>query len=343
MRIGMFYFTEKGAELAVKVKESFSETEIVFFEGREKNRTEKSLSEWVGEAFERRDALLFIGACGIAVRSIARFIQNKLTDSPVLVMDEEGRFVIPVLSGHAGGANELAEKLAKRLGAVLVITTATDLHHSFAADVFAVKNGLSILNKEGIAAVSARVLQGKTLLVAIEENPAVMLINGLKQVEFPLKEPVDLVISTEKDRMGNALLQLKPKEYVIGIGCKKNKSYEEISRFIHSRLASIGITEQDIKSLASIDLKAREEGLLRWKDFHRVPFETYSKQELCQIEGEFQASAFVQDTVGVDNVCERAALAACGKGGRLVLKKQTENGMTLAVAKRKWTLEWIID
>lgn len=96
-----------------------------------------SLSAWAGEQMAARHALIFIGACGIAVRAIAPWIMDKLHDSPVLVADEMGKYVIPLLSGHVGGANELAVRLAGALGAIPVITTATDLHDSFAVDIFA--------------------------------------------------------------------------------------------------------------------------------------------------------------------------------------------------------------
>lgn len=98
---------------------------------------QESVSAWAGEQMAAHHALVFVGACGIAVRAIAPWITDKLHDSPVLVMDEQGQYVIPLLSGHVGGANELAVRLAGELGAVPVITTATDLHGSFAVDLFA--------------------------------------------------------------------------------------------------------------------------------------------------------------------------------------------------------------
>ena len=119
-----------------------------------------SVSDWAGERMRRRRAMLFIGACGIAVRSIAPHLKDKLSDSPVLVMDELGKYVIPVLSGHIGGANRLALLLAERMGAEPIITTATDLNGSFAVDLFARENGLRIMERRKIAEVSSKVLSG---------------------------------------------------------------------------------------------------------------------------------------------------------------------------------------
>lgn len=98
-----------------------------------------SLPAWTERMFQEMDAILFIGACGIAVRSIAPYVKSKKTDPAVLCMDEQGKFVISLLSGHIGGANELTEEVAAVTGAVPVITTATDVNHKFAVDVFAVK------------------------------------------------------------------------------------------------------------------------------------------------------------------------------------------------------------
>ena len=117
---------------------------------------------------KRGEALVFIGACGIAVRAISPFIESKLTDSPAVVIDESGKFAVPLLSGHIGGANALAKKLADSLGAQPVITTATDINGAFAVDMFAESNGLYIENKDGIAKVTSKILSGQTVKMYIE-------------------------------------------------------------------------------------------------------------------------------------------------------------------------------
>ena len=120
-----------------------------------------STSAWAGEKFSDSDALIFIGATGIAVRSIAPYVASKKSDPAVLVVDECGKFVISLLSGHLGGANELALKTAEILEAIPVVTTATDLHHRFAVDVFAKKNNCNIFNMKAAKEVSAALLAGK--------------------------------------------------------------------------------------------------------------------------------------------------------------------------------------
>lgn len=341
MNISVISFTEGGGRLAERIREALGEKEKVTLYTRPK----EGVTAWAGRQFQENNALIFVGACGIAVRAIAPFVKDKLEDSPVLVLDEAGRYVIPLLSGHAGGANELALKLASRLLAEPVLTTATDVRGVFAVDVFAKKNFLTILNKEGIAKVSAKLLRGETISVAVEgisewtDADRGLLPKGLEPVPYPPSREVDLMISSE-EVSARAVLTLKPKEYVLGIGCRRGKSEEEIEGFLQKELKKLGLKPADLAFLASIDRKKEEPGICAWAAHHRIPYRTFSVEELLEVEGSFHGSAFVKETVGVDNVCERAALVSCGPGGVLVLEKQAENGMTLAVAKRTWSIQW---
>lgn len=302
----------------------------------------KSISEWAEEQMREKNILLFIGACGIAVRAIAPYLTDKLHDSPVLVIDEQGQFVIPLLSGHVGGANEIAIALAEMLEATPVITTATDVNHKFAVDLFAKKNGLCIANKEGIAKISSKILDGKTITVAIESgywNTQEKLPKQLRMVDYPPKDPVHIVISSENKSFHTELL-LTPKEYVIGIGCKKGKEEDKLFAWIQKNLQECGMKIDQIYAMASIDLKKDEKGLLAVSQKERIPFFTYSAEELERVQGSFTESEFVKETVGVSNVCERAALLACGEYGSLVYEKHAEDGMTIAIAKRKWSVSF---
>ena len=118
------------------------------------------LRAWTALAWEASDALLFVGAAGIAVRAIAPPVASKATDSAVVVIDEAGRFAVPLLSGHLGGANELAQTVARAAGAIPVITTATDVRGVWAVDTWARCAGLAVSNPEAIKRVSARLLSG---------------------------------------------------------------------------------------------------------------------------------------------------------------------------------------
>ncbi len=296
---------------------------------------ETSVEEWAGRQMREKSAILFIGACGIAVRAIAPFLTDKLQDPPVLVMDEKGNYVVPILSGHVGGANALAGMLAQAVGAQPVITTATDLNLAFAVDVFAAENGFAIENKSGIAKISSKILAGEAVTASAETGHEKMLLerNGLRVVPYPPEESVDLVITSEENIYG-AVLVLRPREYSIGFGCKKGKDAGEMAQFVEKVIQENGILKTQIFALASISPKREEAGIKEWCRRENIPFLTYSAEELRQVDGEFTASDFVEKQVGVDNVCERAALKACGAGGELIVRKCAENGMTIAVARR---------
>lgn len=305
-----------------------------------------SLSEWTGAQMAAHRTLVFIGACGIAVRAIAPWITDKLHDSPVIVMDEQGQHVIPLLSGHVGGANELALRLSEAIGAIPVITTATDLHSSFAVDLFAKKNDLWIYNKEGIAKVSAKVLAGSEIMMCVRTGhleTCENLPDGIRLCEYPPEEPVDVLVTenhsvsdtVERDSLKEQLI-LHPRKYVLGVGCKKETDSAKLEDYLQSILEQQGISIEEIAALASIDVKKDEACLLKFSEKHRIPFRTYSAQKLQAVPGEFHGSAFVKNTVGVDNVCERAAICAAGDGGRLMLSKQVNDGMTVAIVEKIW-------
>ena len=197
MRIYMVAFSEKGRALAEKIQNISLSVDYgnVLCEGKkvqEKTivylREKEPLDVWVDLAFMQGMPLVFIGAAGIAVRAIAPFIEKKTVDSPVLVIDENAQYVVPVLSGHLGGANELARQLAEGLHGHAVVTTATDCAGCFAVDLFAKKNCLRVFDTRGIAAVSTQILQGNTVSVAVEHYSA----QQLEQLRMP-KEllPVD--------------------------------------------------------------------------------------------------------------------------------------------------------
>lgn len=321
---------------------------------------EEPLGEWTKQRMMEGNAILFIGACGIAVRAVAPNLTDKLHDVPVLVMDETGQYVIPVLAGHVGGANELARYLADVMEAEAVITTATDLHEKFAVDLFAKKNHLQILNKDGIAKVSAKVLAGEPITVSVESghyrkmgdttddnreeetNPDhrktfVSKKQGILMVDDAPSEKVDIIVA-ENPKQYDALIYLRPKLYVVGMGCRKDKEPAELMAFYRETLAQEGIVPEQVCALASIDRKKEEAGLIAIHEQMRIPFLVYTPEELWQMDGTFHASSFVETQVGVDNVCERAALAGCGKGGKLIYEKHAQDGMTIAIAKRDWSV-----
>lgn len=292
---------------------------------------QEPLKDWTGRMFREADALIFIGACGIAVRSIAPFVQDKKTDPAVLVIDEQGKFVISLLSGHLGGANALAEEAARILGAEPVITTATDRQGKFAVDVFAKENGLAILEMDLAKEVSARIVDGRKVGI-FSEFP----MDGELPGELEPQEPVSVGICislSDTVQPFPKTLHLVPRIVTAGIGCRKGVPKEQIRTRLEQALGQAGVSEKALCRIASIDLKAGEPGILELCRECGIPFETFTAEELKAVPGTFTTSAFVKDTTGVDNVCERSAVLA---GGRLIEKKHAGAGVTIVLAAGEW-------
>lgn len=347
MRLSIISFTENGKRLSESIAKLLDkELEVYLYTKCRPGMDDASRSgilfvktsvgDWAKERMQEKNALLFIGACGIAVRAVAPFLTDKLRDVPVLVADEKGKYIIPVLSGHMGGANDLANRIAVKTGAEPVITTATDINKKFAVDLFAKRNNLYIADKDGIVKVSSKALAGEEILVSVEaghESPCEE--TGVRLVPYPPVGFADVVV-TSKDGFFDASVLLKPREYVIGIGCKRGKNVNEIDHFISKKLDETGISVTQVYAVSSVSQKRDEQGIIEWCKKEGLPFLTYEAEELQEVNGNFTGSSFVKRQVGVDNVCERAAVKACGEDGKLVALKAAENGITIAVAKRKW-------
>jgi cobalt-precorrin 5A hydrolase len=280
-------------------------------------RVESDIYEWTSENFIPGNELVFVGAVGIAVRALSGLPKDKLSDCPVVVIDDGGSFVIPVLSGHAGCANKLAEILASLLDAVPVITTSSDVNEVFSADTFAVENRLTIAEKSGIKKVSSRALENKKVTLSVKN--------------FPPKKPVDVIVADRTD--AEHLLLLKPKMYTVGIGMKKDKDIAGAEAFFLETLKENGMDVSDVYALCTIDIKEDEPALTALRDKYRIPVLSFDADLLDKAPGEYTASEFVRETTGVDNVCERAAVLGSGCG-ELILRKTAKEGMTIAIARR---------
>lgn len=265
-----------------------------------------TVMRWTQERWREADALLFIGACGIAVRAIAPLVASKTEDPAVLVMDEMGRHIVPILSGHIGGANVLAQRLSELTGAECVLTTATDVRGVPAIDSWAMEHGCAIENPCAIQAVSSGVLAGCRVGVAITERQ--------------LKPPFDVT------------LWLRPRTLVLGAGCRRGLGAQAFETAALDFLDRCGVSLLSVRALASIAQKREEEALLTFAEKYRLDFVTYPAQALAAVPGRFAHSDFVEKTVGVGCVCERAAVLACGVGARLLRGKTAGDGVTLALA-----------
>lgn len=301
----------------------------------------ESTGVWTGNHF-MDDGIIFVGACGIAVRSIAPYVASKKSDPAVLVIDECGKFVISLLSGHLGGANELALRTAQVLGAVPVVTTATDLHHRFAVDIFAKKNNCEIMDMKVAKEVSAALLAGQTVGFYSEFPWKGELPEGLKEF-LPDEEdrPATGVAVTihPSCKPFASTVQIVPQVITLGMGCRKAKETDVIEEEAYACLKDADIYKQAVERLASISIKKEEQGLLRLAASWDIPFVTYEEEELKHAEGEFTSSDFVKKITGIGNVCERSAVLGAEQG-MLIKNKTGRNGVTTALALRNWEVHF---
>lgn len=290
------------------------------------------LDEWTAAQFAASDALIYIGAVGIAVRAIAPYCRSKAADPAVVVLDECGRFAVPLLSGHLGGANALARRLAAVCGAVPVITTATDLHGLFAVDEWAKRQGCIVAEPERIKRVSGALLAGKCVHFTADWP-----IQGTPPagVQPAAGGCADFALTLTPT--GQAL-HIVPRIAVLGIGCRRGITAEHLEAAFAAFCRESGLTPQGVAAAASIDLKRDEPGLRAFCAAHGFAFETFSAAQLAAVEGRFSSSGFVQSVTGVDNVCERSAVL--GSGGTLYCKKQAGGGVTMAAAMAPFAPDW---
>ncbi|MCR4963752.1 MAG: cobalamin biosynthesis protein [Firmicutes bacterium] len=330
MKVAVFAYSRQGCKTARRIFSYFAEDTL-------RGYTVERLAEpgfqpvgkpekdFYGNCFAWADALIFVGACGIAVRQIAPHIRDKRTDPAVVAIDELARFVIPLLAGHIGGANDLSLALAAHLGATAAVTTATDINGRFAVDAWAAKHGYIIDRMDRAKAVSAAILE-KDVAFCSDFPVATAYPNGVVAGD---SGEVGIYLGYRRREPFRQTLRLIPPVLHIGIGCRRGASAETIAQAVEQTLEQHAIDIRGVRQAASIDLKAGEQGLLDYCRQKGWPLTFYSAEQLRQVEGSFSSSAFVQTVAGVDTVCERAAMV---DAGRLIVPKTAMQGVTVAIA-----------
>lgn len=338
MEIIIMAYTRQGGELCLALKEGLLDRgyscEGYLFHKYENSRLKSFVNaeELIGMAFADRHALIMVCAVGIAVRKISGFVKSKETDAPVVVLDDMGKFSIPLLSGHLGGANALARLCAELTGGIPVITTATDLHGRFAVDLFAKENGLFITDMDRAKQVSADLLDGKKIYLYAEN---VCFRNESRDSDVIVTDEREqaldggIIISVRTCENGSAL-QLISRQVTLGIGCRRGTSKEQIAEAVRETLSEHGISFAAVKQVCSIDLKQNEAGLTAFCEESGLLFQTFDSGTLRKASGSFAHSSFVEEVAGVDNVCERSAVA--GSGGTLLIRKTIHGRVTVAAA-----------
>lgn len=346
MRAAIYSFSARGAELSKKVcrylqsvgYETVNSTVAKYAEQTSLPPMLPDHNAVCAEDFRSCQALVFVGAVGIAVRTIAPFVKSKLTDPAVISLDERANFVIPLLAGHIGGANELARCLAAALDATACVTTATDVNGLFAVDEWAARNNMALCSLKAAKDFAAALVANEKVGLYVDEG---MTLQGdlPRQVEFNDSLPVGMAVTLKKNLQPFATtVRLLPRIVHLGIGCRRNTPLENIEALVWPQLEALGLDKRCVAGIASVDLKKDEPGLLAFARKYNFSAAFYSAAELNAVEGDFTPSAFVKSVVGVSNVCERSAVK--DSGGKLLLRKTSLNGVTLAVAAEDLVLDF---
>lgn len=335
MRAAIFAFSRQGCRTARRIMEAYPEMTWQSYTMERFGEADFACvtPECYGDCFAASELLVFVGSCGIAVRKIAPFVRDKRTDPAVLCVDELGTFVIPLLSGHIGGANAFARRIAESLNATPVITTATDINRRFSVDTWAAENGFSISSMKLAKAVSAAILE-RDIPLKSDIPVAGTLPNGV----IPGETGSLGIYLTASDREPfENTLRLIPRRLHLGIGCRRGMEKEAIENAVMQVFRENHLDFRGVSCAASIDLKQDEEGLLSFCREQTIPIRFYTAEELNAVSGDFTPSAFVKNVTGVDNVCERSALIGAD---HLIVKKTACHGVTVAVATEKWEVHF---
>jgi cobalt-precorrin 5A hydrolase len=348
-KMAIWVITPNGTRLADMLSMNMSDVDVYVSQNiRETAACFKfrSLSGTLAKKFHQYTGHIFIMSTGIVVRVIAPLIRHKTEDPAVVVVDDRGIHAISLLSGHLGGANELAQKIAGIIGAKPVITTATDVNKVPAIDVLAREKSLFIENPEAIKTVNMTLLKGEKIHVHDPFNfLAKSLPNSVPRTGGGAKKHFEkdyrdkefeggagVYVDDIKAELPARILILRPASLVAGIGCNRNTGMEEMKALLQDVLETNNLASSSLKCMASIDVKTDEPGLIALAKNLGLTVIFFTRQELNQVKGIKNPSTIVEKHVGVKSVCEAAAIRAA-QNGTLIVPKQSTRNMTLAIAR----------
>jgi len=322
--IGLVTATANGRRRAAHLAEVWEGAR--FYEGKPKAA--------LATAWNECDRLVLFLATGAAIRLVAPLLEDKRRDPGVVCVDDAGMFAVALTGGHDGGANSLAERVAETLGAMPVITTASDSLGVPALHSLGEKLGFEVEECSDLAAVGAAFVSGETVRLVSErrwpigplpENVvSVDTSTHLEELEGPL-----IVISDELVDVPRPSVVYRPPSLVVGVGCSRGASAAEILSLLDSALHEAGLSRKSIGNLSSIDVKSDEAGLLGAANSLGVPIYFHSAEELAVVEVP-NPSPVVAGAVGTPSVAEASVLAS---GTELLLEKRKSRNATVAIGR----------
>jgi len=317
--IAVLTLTRSGLEQGRRLVRGLAEARLYPCRGR--------LKETLTRCWQDHEGLVCIMAAGIVVRGLAPLVEDKTSDPAVVVCDEGGRFAVSLLSGHLGGGNELARRVADVLGGEPVITTASDVQGLTALDLWAENLGLVPHDRKILTRVMGRLVnQGEIRIHS--EYPLPDLPPGFVWAESPVS--ADCLV-TCRTGGGSPPLRLYPPALVAGIGCNRNTPASEIGAALDECCDRHGLARVSVVRLASIDLKADEAGLLTLARERGLDLCLYDRERLNRVQG-IEGSGIVYRATGAWAVAEPAAILAADDGPLLAGKMKWPN-VTCALAE----------
>lgn len=328
MSVSVFAYSKKGMETAKRIAAALDGGVSAFAPARIAGEGFSPIPSPSAALYEERfktdDALIFVSSCGVAVRCTAPYIRSKAEDPAVIAADECGKWIVPLLSGHIGGANALAERIASAVGSTAVVTTATDVNGRFSVDAWAASRGYAITDLKAAKRFSAAILE-RDLPFFSDLPVSGTLPNGIFS---GTSGDIGAALTFRKAEPFTDTLRIVPKCLNIGVGCRRGTAKEAVAEAIETVLSENGLDTAAIGGVFSIDIKSGEAGLLGYCAEAGIPISFHSAEELASVKGDFASSDFVRSVTGVDNVCERAAML---RSRKLLVGKTARGGVTVAV------------
>ena len=335
MKVAIVSVSDKGKNLAITIKEKLDNDSTII----KADLFHKNVKKYLKIAFYEYDAVIAVMASGILIRSIAPYIESKTSDPAVLNIDDNGNFVISTLSGHLGGANSLTNKIAQLIGATPVITTSSDINNRLGIDVLARDLYLSIDSPKEILFFNKAILEGHEITLTSKSKKEYLieyLRNNTLEIDVCFNYSDDVDDDEIRVSLDGHELILKEKKMVVGIGCRRGKECEKIYEGLKKSLNDINIDKSRINQLTSAEIKKDEKGILELSEKLDIPVSFIEIEKLKLFESnDVQKSDFVKSKFGIYGVCEPSALIMAGFDSKLIYKKTSYDGVTIAIAVSK--------
>ncbi len=337
MKIAIISVSKKGYELSLSIREKLDLDSTII----KTDLYHKNVKKYFPILFEEYDAIIAIMASGILIRTIAPLLQSKVSDPAVLNIDDNGKFVISTISGHLGGANKLTQKIANLIGATPVITTSTDVNKKLGIDVIAKDLYLSIDDYKEILFFNKSILEDKEISLVVNSNKNFnYLFDYLNNNKNNINISISFSSKINPDEIHAILddhkLILKERKIVAGLGCRRGKECEKIYDALKSSSEELNIDISRINELSSAEIKKDEKGMLELSDKLDIPINFVDLEKLRLFESQdIQKSEFVKSKFGIYGVCEPSALIMAGFDSKLIYKKTSYDGVTVAIAISK--------